>query len=399
MARLRGNRYDNDLFINATNLSNTWINGRRGYDTLHIEGDEDLTLDFSTTRRWKKLEEIDFSNYEGDISLTIDDYLLSRNGNGNLVIVSSDTATLTIMAEASPYGTVTISGNGEVRLTDGIDNAVLIGSGSSTIIGGTGNDTITANTNGSTLNGGNGNDTLIGDVGSDIFVHDGNSGQDTFENFDITSDKIELFGTGVTSIYELQEIVEDGPNGTTINFSDGSSITLTGISATDLSADNFTSNGVAIPTYPGTILIESGMSASELNELIADVPAGTIIVLADGVHTFTEAIIIVRDDITLKGESETGTILEFDFPTGTGGSYIKTTGGQKTYVDTLNSAAEAGSNSIVTDEGHGLVVGDTIYIYQPNTQEYLEANGWSNVDFDDASSRPFREFITTIGSI
>lgn len=120
MARLRGNRYDNDLFIDQNNLSNTWINGRRGFDTLHIQGDEDLTLDYSTTRRWKNLEEIDFSDYEGNISLTVDDYLLSRNGKGNLVIVSSDTATLTLTAEASPYGTVTIAGNGEIILADGV---------------------------------------------------------------------------------------------------------------------------------------------------------------------------------------------------------------------------------------------------------------------------------------
>ena len=399
MPRLRGNRFDNDLYIHESNLYNTWINGRRGFDTLHIVGDDDISLEFSTTRRWKNLEEIDFSDYTGNITLTIDDYLLSRNGDGNLSVVSSNAATLTLSAEASVYGSVTISGNGNVNLADGINNVVQLGIGTGIVIGGTGEDTITANSLGSILNGGNGNDTLVGNFGADIFVHDAGSGQDTFVNFDVSSDVINLSGTGITSLYELQQIMEDGPAAVTINFTDGSSIVLPDISATDLGGNNFTANGNALAEYPETITFEPGISAQDLNDLIADVPAGTTIILAEGTHVFTGSILIDRSDITLRGESESGTVLEFNFPEGTGGNFIKTTGGEKTYVDTLNLSAEAGATSITTDLGHGLSIGDAIYLFQPNTQEYLDKNGWNNVDIEDADSRPFREFITTVESI
>ena len=399
MARLRGNRSDNHLSIYDYQLSNTWINGRGGFDTLQILGDDDLSLDYSITRRWRNIEKIDFSDYQANVSLTVDDYLLSRNGRGNLEIVSGNSGTFTLAADASPYGIVTVSGDGVVQLADDVDNVVQIGSGSGLVRGGAGNDTITASIQGSQLDGGSGDDTLIGNNGRDEFVYSAGDGNDQFENFDPTYDTVNLVDVGVESFYDLQQLIEDGPAGATINFPDGGSVSFDGVAASDLEIDNFLINGEPLPEYPGTIFIEPGTSASELNLLIDSVPSGTTIVLADGVHVFTETININRDNITLRGESEAGAILKFEFPQGTGGSYIAVTGAEKTYVDATNLASTAGSNQLTTDTGHGLAAGDAIYIYQPNTLDYLQENGWDNVNWDDASSRPFREFITTIESV
>ncbi|MCB1459115.1 MAG: hypothetical protein KDJ48_07640, partial [Nitratireductor sp.] len=127
------------------------------------------------------------------------------------------------------------------------------------------------------------------------------------------------------------------------------------------------------------VRVEVGTSAAELNALIASVPDGTTIILADGIHQFDQPILIARDSITVTGQSESGTVLNFSLAAGNEASLIQVAGGAKTYVDVTNVDASAGSTTLETDAGHGLQVGDAIYIYVPNTQDYLDANGWSNV--------------------
>ncbi|MFZ1814088.1 MAG: hypothetical protein WBO55_12390 [Rhizobiaceae bacterium] len=149
----------------------------------------------------------------------------------------------------------------------------------------------------------------------------------------------------------------------------------------------------------GVILVEPGTSAAELNALIASAPPGSTILLGEGTHEFDAPIIIGRSDISLSGESESGTIVNFSLAQGSGASFFQVGGGEKTYVDVTNADALSGSSTLITDAGHGLQPGDSIYIYQPNTQAYLDENGWTNVSWEDADDRPFREFITTVVSV
>lgn len=148
-----------------------------------------------------------------------------------------------------------------------------------------------------------------------------------------------------------------------------------------------------------TYSVSTGVSAAQLNILIADAAPGAIIVLEDGTHEFSETIVISRDDITLKGQSEDGTILNFTFAEGTGGNAIEVTGGGRELLTTLDSDVPTGSNQIVLADVSGLSVGDVIYIAQPNTEEYLLENGWTNVSFEDADDRPFREMLVRIEAI
>lgn len=148
-----------------------------------------------------------------------------------------------------------------------------------------------------------------------------------------------------------------------------------------------------------TYSVSTGVSAEQLNILIADAAPGAIIVLEEGTHEFSETIVISRDDITLKGQSEDGTILNFTFAEGTGGNAIEVTGGGRELLTTLDSDVPTGSNQIVLADVSGLSVGDVIYISQPNTEEYLLENGWTNVSFEDADDRPFREMLVRIEAI
>jgi hypothetical protein len=133
--------------------------------------------------------------------------------------------------------------------------------------------------------------------------------------------------------------------------------------------------------------------------MIAGAEAGTSFVLADGVHAFSEAIVIARNEITLRGQSESGTVLRFSFASGTEADAIQLTGGAKTYVGLAQDTITIGQDVITLADGHGLAAGDAIYLYQPNTPEYLAANGWSNVLWEDADQRPFREYIAEIESV
>lgn len=148
-----------------------------------------------------------------------------------------------------------------------------------------------------------------------------------------------------------------------------------------------------------TYSVSTGVSAEQLNTLIADAAPGAIIILEDGTHEFSQTIVISRDDITLKGQSEAGTILNFTFPKGTGGNAIEVTGGERTALTSLNNSTSLGANQITLTDASGLSVGDVIYISQPNTEEYLLENGWTNVSFEDADARPFREMIVRIEAI
>jgi Ca2+-binding RTX toxin-like protein len=75
------------------------------------------------------------------------------------------------------------------------------------------------------------------------------------------------------------------------------------------------------------------------------------------------------------------------------------TGNGKSYIGLAQDAIEAGAVAIRLPEGSTLKAGDTIYLYQPNTEEYLTRNGWTNVVWSDADQRPFREFMVTIDHI
>ena len=148
-----------------------------------------------------------------------------------------------------------------------------------------------------------------------------------------------------------------------------------------------------------TIMINTSVSAASLNALIAGAAGGTVFILENGIHEFDKSLVISRSDITLRGESEAGTQLHFSLAAGEEASMIQVTGGTKTYVSTVSSAIAAGATSIKLANAASLQAGDSVYLYQPNTAEYLAANGWTNVTMADAAGHPFREFIAEVDHV
>lgn len=145
--------------------------------------------------------------------------------------------------------------------------------------------------------------------------------------------------------------------------------------------------------------VESGVTATQLNAAIAGADPGATFLLLDGVHQFDQPIIIARDEISLKGQSEAGTILNFGFAEGSEDHAIQVLGGGKQAAGAVELAISAGDTTITLSDGHTVQPGDVLYVSQPNTQAYLDENGWTNVDWADADERPFREALVEVVSV
>ncbi|KIC47790.1 calcium-binding protein [Tateyamaria sp. ANG-S1] len=108
----------------------------------------------------------------------------------------------------------------------GGDDIVSALAGHDTIDGGAGNDTLRGGDGDDRIMGGAGNDALYGEEGADVFVLHTGMGQDTIYDF--------AFGTDALDRSGLSGIVEsdDGSGNRVVTLSDGSSVTLLGVSAT-----------------------------------------------------------------------------------------------------------------------------------------------------------------------
>lgn len=396
-----GDGASDTLLLSAAKLSKARIDLGGGFDTLAITASGDYSFNSASYRSLKGVDAFDFSRLgNATLSVTISNGMVSQSDSQRLTVVSGVNGIDSLSAAGLTAGTLVVAGVGEVNLANAVANKVTIADGALVEVhGGSGNDTITAAATGSTLEGGGGADMLIAGAGADTVAYGAGFGADTVSGFDVATDTIVFTGVALPTLNALMDVTTDTASGALIDFGNGNSILLQGVSKADFAGAAITADGVQLIHVPPTILIGVDTTAAELNAMIAGAEAGTSFVLADGVHEFSEAVVIARDGITLRGESEDGTILRFSFAPGTEADAIQLTGGAKTYVGLAQATITAGQDVITLADGHGLAAGDAIYLYQPNTPEYLAANGWTNVLWEDADQRPFREFIVEIESV
>lgn len=135
------------------------------------------------------------------------------------------------------YGNDTIYANlgDDYAHGGGDDDYMHGGAGNDTLLGGLGNDTLV---------GGAGNDTLTGGDGADIYQFTNSSGADVIADFNAASDTIRLQSnindTGVTDAASMLSRVSTVAGNAVIDLGNGNTITLTGVSASALTADDFT---------------------------------------------------------------------------------------------------------------------------------------------------------------
>ena len=141
--------------------------------------------------------------------------------------------------EWSELGSSYWSGASYETRTLNIANGVVIENAT----GGSGNDTIVGNAADNVIIGSGGDDSLTGGAGNDTFVFEGSSGTgDMIYDFSAgagSEDQIDISWTGITNFYFLQDNISDVGGNAVITLGGGESVTLNGVTKSQLHADDF----------------------------------------------------------------------------------------------------------------------------------------------------------------
>lgn len=396
MGRYTGTKGNDTFLLSLSSLLGSTVSGGAGYDTLKLASTGAATFSSSNYQSLSGIDALDFSAHAtGFLDVRLSSSMMAQTDNAQLTIVSGAGGINNLKAGALG-GTVLVAGSGHVNLDNATNNTVSIKSGATVQVhGGNGADTITAAATGSVLDGGAGNDKLNAGAGIDQVWFGTDDRADLVQGFNSAQDTVRLEGSGLAYMSEVLARMKDTPEGAVLDLGNGDRLTLAGLKVADLSAANFTGIMAGAPT----IHIAPGTSAVALNAIIAGAGPGATIILDNGNHVFDQAIVIRQDGVTLKGQSETGTIITFAYPAGTGGNGIEVNGGAKTYLDVASANIAKGATSITMADTHGLKAGDTIWIGQDNDAAYLAAHGWSALDPAKSANNPFREGIVEVDHV
>lgn len=125
------------------------------------------------------------------------------------------------------------------------------------------------------------------------------------------------------------------------------------------------------------INVAAGTSSSDLQKLIDSAPDGSVLQLVAGNYRFDSNITIERSDIAIIGAGSGETRITFTnqaLSLGDKNSFlIEGTG--TAWAGTLLTDTAEGSHELALSSSHGLKVGDTVRIWQDNTQEYFDEIG------------------------
>ena len=147
-------------------------------------------------------------------------------------------------------------GNGDETLVGGSgDDSIDGGRGDDLLQGLGGNDTLFGDRNNDTLDGGLGDDLLKGEGGSDSFIFRDGDGNDTIESYNRFSDLIDLTATQIVSFSQLQAQSSQVGSNTVIQVTATDSITLEGVSPSQLLENSFLYAQVSGP--PSDLLLSS----------------------------------------------------------------------------------------------------------------------------------------------
>ena len=194
------------------------------------------------------------------------DYLVGAGLTGDATVDLS-----AVSASDSESGTLTMGGD-TVTFTE--IEAVILGAGNDSVIGSSGDDMVATGGGADTINTGGGDDMIdmgFGDGAADVIVLQDGSGNDTLYSFEAPTPNGDGTFTGtdaldVTALFDLPlgnpartpvmtndvTVTDDGFGNAVLNFPNGESVTLNGISPAD--ADNpFYLNAIGIPMPDGTV--------------------------------------------------------------------------------------------------------------------------------------------------
>jgi hypothetical protein len=261
----------------------------------------------------------------------------THNADGSWTATTADVASLFVTTP------VTYTGAMVLNVTQ-----TWIGAGGE-VMSATLQDNIEAYAPGSPVFAWSGDDTLTGSSAPDLFVIANPTGQVAIHTFDTALDRIDLVGfTEVASFGGLQGHLADDSNGNAeITLGDGQSITLHGVHASSLTADNFEFDQVPTWTNAGTMTIGDGAMLPASGELTN---SGTIVLDSTANQSTLE---IIQPGLTLAGH---GQVILSD----TGQNVIHGSLGDVTLTNmdnTISGAGQIGAGQM-TLVNHGSIVAD-----------------------------------------
>ncbi|MBW6392174.1 cellulose binding domain-containing protein [Billgrantia antri] len=127
----------------------------------------------------------------------------------------------------------------------------------------------------------------------------------------------------------------------------------------------------------GEATVGPGITAAELQALVDAAPEGAVLHLAAGDYRFDTMISVSRSDISLVGAGRGETRITFtDEALATGASHGFLAESKTTqFAGYLKQNAAMGEDTLSLKTDHGLQAGDTVRIWQDNTQEYFDEIG------------------------
>jgi hypothetical protein len=237
----------------------------------------------------------DATGHYGEVTLTItgtpSDWTLNggtHNVDGSWTVAPNDVGSLTVTTPSTYTGALVLNVSETWTNADGsIGHATVV-------------DNVEAYAAGSPIFALSGEDFLTGSSGHDLFVFSQPIGHDTVYNFDVAADQIDLIDyTGFASFAEVQShTANDSAGDAVITLGDGQTITLHGVGANSLSADDFAFDQTPVTQNAGSMVISDG-AILPLSGMIEN--TGTIELNSTGDETDLQ---LIEHGITLEGHGQ-----------------------------------------------------------------------------------------------
>ncbi|WP_206736216.1 cadherin domain-containing protein, partial [Bradyrhizobium betae] len=170
------------------------------------------------------------------------------NGDGTWTVVTSDVASLFVTSPSTYTGALVLNVAETWTNADGSTGHAMVA------------DNLEAYVPGNPVFALSGDDYLTGSSGHDQFVFSQPIGHDVIYNFDATSDQIDLIGyAGFTGFGDiLAHMADDAAGNAVIALGDGQSITLHGVDANSLTANDFVFEQTPVTENAGNMVISDG---------------------------------------------------------------------------------------------------------------------------------------------
>ena len=397
-----------------------------GTDTVAFLRTSDLSVAASRMAGFSGADVLDVTAATS-VLFGIDDALMDQSDNDRLTILfGSDPLQLDLRDLAPSTGTLVLSGTGSVTLYDAREQAVemaagvggriaggdfndtlkgagatdrlnggagedhLIGAGGADILrggdgddlleGGSGNDDLGGGAGRDTLETGSGNDTLSGGTGTDQFIVLESAGRTTITDYETRNfaERIDL--TDLTGLSGMADLTLRAEGAHTRVTGTGLDLTVQNVAPSALGGGDF----IFETSNPLVISIGAGASTAQLQQAIDDAPVGATIRLGAGAFDITETLLINRSDISIIGAGEGRTILRTKIPDSEASQTILVQPEDfQERLGTITRDAAQGSNQVTLAPGHGLEVGDLLFIAQENDAAWIAETG--NTGWDDPS--------------